>query len=101
MWLAEELTASQRSAVTVNLFLYFCGLRLPRRPRLSSAPSITSKSFAVLHPGGSGSERMHFTVRNDPHLRRAGDVVEPSGDKPGRGTESMMLEGVEGEAIRR
>ena len=39
--------------------------------------------------------RMQFTIRNDPHLRRAGDTVEPSGDDPGGGTEWMTPGAVE------
>jgi hypothetical protein len=43
--------------------------------------------------------RMRFTIRNDPHLRRAGDTVESSDDEPGGGTEWMTLEAVEVEVI--
>ena len=43
--------------------------------------------------------RVRFTIRNDPRLRRAGDVVEPSGDEPGEGSEWMTLEAVEVEVI--
>lgn len=43
--------------------------------------------------------RMQFTIKNDPHLRRAGDIVEPSNGELGRGTEWMTLEAVEVEVI--
>ena len=43
--------------------------------------------------------RVQFTIKNDPHLRRAGDIVEPSNDEPGGGAEWMTLEPVEVEVI--
>lgn len=43
--------------------------------------------------------RMRFTIKNDPHLQRAGDIVEPSDDEPGGGTEWITLEPIEVEVI--
>jgi len=43
--------------------------------------------------------RLRFTITNEPHLRRAGDVVEPSEDEPGGGSEWVTLEAVEVEVL--
>lgn len=44
--------------------------------------------------------RVQFRIRNEPHLRRQGDPVDPSMGEPGGGSEYMTADKVYVEVIR-